>query len=283
MKKISVIIPTFNEEKSIRACLISLSKQSVKRDMEIIVVDDGSTDKTVVEIHKTRSDYFGNDFIIAEQKHGGAGKARNLGVKKSKGELLVFLDADMTFEPDFIEKLIIPIYKQDIPGTFSKEEFVSNWENVWARCWNYNENLPNNRRLPKDYPNSQKVFRAIKREVFNKAGGFSGVSYTDDYTIAEKLGIEAINAPFAKYYHANPASLREVFKQSKWVAKRKYKMGMVGNIITLARLSLPFAKFIGVYKAIKYKTWQFFVFKLVYNTGASLGVIDFMVRKRGFK
>ena len=91
--KVTVIIPTYNEEKVIEACLESLSKQTLK-DAEIIVVDDGSTDETINILQKVRKS---RGVKIFKQKHKGPGAARNLGVRRAKGEVLVFVDADMTF------------------------------------------------------------------------------------------------------------------------------------------------------------------------------------------
>jgi len=77
MKKISVIIPTYNEEDVINDCLESLARQSYK-DMEVVVVDDGSVDKTLAEIRDAKY-----EIRVFKQKHKGAGAARNLGVRHS--------------------------------------------------------------------------------------------------------------------------------------------------------------------------------------------------------
>ena len=90
---ISVVIAVFNEEKYIHNCLSSLIKQEYK-PLEIIVVDDGSTDKTKGMIK--------NKVSVFELKHQGTALSRNFGVSKAKGQIIVFLDADMEFPPDFI-------------------------------------------------------------------------------------------------------------------------------------------------------------------------------------
>ena len=75
---ISVIIPTYNEESVILECLNSLSKQSL-RNFEIIVVDDGSTDKTLQVLSDLRSKIY--DLRILRQEHKGAGAGKKLGSK----------------------------------------------------------------------------------------------------------------------------------------------------------------------------------------------------------
>lgn len=134
--KISIIIPTYNEERVILNCLNSLQEQGYK-DFEVIVVDDGSTDKTVDHIKIFKTERFKLTFL--SQGHKGPGAARNLAAKNASGDILVFLDADMTFDTEFLEELVKPIVSGKTKGTFSKNEHVSNWDNVWARCWNINE------------------------------------------------------------------------------------------------------------------------------------------------
>src|SRR5258708_40324123 len=99
--KVSVIIPVYNEEEVIGECLSSLKKQSAK-DFEIIVVDDGSYDSTLEILQAF-------DVRIFKQNHHGPGVARNLGAKHAKGKILVFVDADMTFDRDFVKNLSKPI------------------------------------------------------------------------------------------------------------------------------------------------------------------------------
>lgn len=271
--KVSVIIPTYNEKDSILDCLESLGKQTFE-DLEIIVVDDGSVDgtpKLVENLVKVIP-----QIKLLRQKHKGAGTARSFGAKRAKGEILVFVDADMTFEPAFVKKLVEPIVKGKAIGTFSKEEYLANKNNLWARCWNINRGLPAHRMQPPDYPDTQKVFRAILKSEFAKAGGFDQTAgYTDDWSLAEKLGKEAIVAPGAKFYHRNPDNLAEVFVQSRWMAKRKYKLGPVGYLVGLIRVSLPFSLLVGLVKSVAFLLPAFLVFKVVSDFGQFIGILEY--------
>src|SRR3989304_4442751 len=147
--KISIIIPTYNEEDEIVECLESLGKQTYG-DFEIIVVDDGSVDKTLSVLSKLKVKI--EELKVFQQSHKGPGAARNLGAKHAKGEILVFIDADMTFDPNFLQELIEPILYAKAKGTFSKNEYVSNWRNRWARCCNINEGWESGSGHPKGYP-----------------------------------------------------------------------------------------------------------------------------------
>ncbi|MGC8479183.1 MAG: glycosyltransferase [Candidatus Micrarchaeia archaeon] len=94
-KKISVIIPAKNEEKYIINPIKGLKVQT-RKNFESILVDGGSIDKTV-NIAKTYV-----DFVIVD-KRKGIGRARNTGAKKSKGEILIFIDADTMPSKKLIE------------------------------------------------------------------------------------------------------------------------------------------------------------------------------------
>lgn len=92
---ISVVIPLYNKEKSIAQSLKSVLNQAYTH-FEIVVVDDGSTDKSVEEVRS-----IGDGRIqLLGQSNAGPSKARNTGVKNSKGDWIVFLDADDELLPD---------------------------------------------------------------------------------------------------------------------------------------------------------------------------------------
>ena len=283
---LSVIIPTYNESDVVFECLESLAKQSYK-DFEVIVVDDGSTDNTWDLLSKLEKDNplekRNLRLEILKQQHEGPGAARNLGVSKAKGEILVFIDADMTFDSNFLKSLVKPIMAGRTKGTFSKNEFVSNWENVWAKCWNINQNWQDVRRHPSRYPDKQRVFRAILGTEFDRVGGFTPGGYTDDYTLFEKLGYMADSAPGADFYHKNPESLTEVFTHARWVGKRSYKLGAVGYVIALIRASFPVSIILGILKAVMKKEPAFLVFKLVYDFGIVMGISEMLLTGKKIK
>jgi glycosyltransferase involved in cell wall biosynthesis len=277
---ISIIIPTYNEKNDLENCIESLGAQTFT-DFEIIVIDDGSTDGTL-EILKNLKRSLPN-FKFAKQEHKGAGAARNMGASFAKGEILVFVDADMTFDEDFVKELTEPIIKGNTKGTFSKEEMVSNWENIWARCWNTNEGWEDKRRHPKSYPSHQPVFRAILKEEFDKAKGFTPGGYDDDWSLSKKLGYEADAAPGAVFYHKNPSNLIEIFNHAKWVGKRHYKFGFVGSVVALLRSSLPVSLLIGLIKSLITLNFAFLIFKIVYDAGIFTGILELLILNKKSK
>lgn len=274
-KLVSIVIPAYNEQKNIEACLETILNQSYN-NYEVIVVDDGSTDKTIEIVQKY-------PVKLIKQSHQGPAKARNLGAKEAKGEILVFMDSDMTFEKNFIRELVTPIINGLFKGTFSKEEYISNWENAWARCWNYNQGWPKQKMIPDDYPNEGQDFRAILKSEFNRVLGFDNVGYTDTWSLSSKLGYKPHAVKGAKYYHSNPDTLQEVFAQSKWSAKRKYKFGLLGIIVALIRNSLPISLLKAFFQAIKYQEFRFIIFKIVYDFAAFVGIIEMVFKRRLIK
>lgn len=106
---ISVVIPAYNAEKTIKRCLDSLIKQTYG-DIELIVVDDGSTDNTV----KIVSEMILTDprIRLIKQKNSGPSVARNNGIDAARGELLTFVDADDTVTENFVQTLL-NLYSDD--------------------------------------------------------------------------------------------------------------------------------------------------------------------------
>lgn len=104
---ISVIIPAYNREKSIERCLNSIINQTYK-PLEIIVVDDCSTDDTVSKVKEYKCDYLR---VIECKENHGAQRARNIGIREAKGDWIAFLDSDDEWYPDKLENQIKALEK----------------------------------------------------------------------------------------------------------------------------------------------------------------------------
>ncbi len=105
MKKISVIIPMYNAMSTIEECLDSLVDQTIFKDMELIIVDDCSTDKSPELVMKYESRYPDNILFVRLDKNAGPGNARNVGMEYSSGDYIGFVDSDDAAEPTMFEKL----------------------------------------------------------------------------------------------------------------------------------------------------------------------------------
>ena len=97
----SVVIPTFNRSGSIDRAIDSVIRQTY-RDIEVIVVDDGSRDDTVERV-RAHSKGDPRVRLIVQRQHAGAQAARNAGIRAAKGAWVAFLDSDDTFLPESVE------------------------------------------------------------------------------------------------------------------------------------------------------------------------------------
>ena len=155
MPKVSLVIPMYNVEKYLPECIESAQNQTLK-DIEIILVDDGSPDNS----GKIADEYAKKDerITVIHQQNKWLGGARNSGLKIAKGEYLACIDADDYIAPDFCEKLygfsvkhsldivIYPIYLTDDAGivkSVSKKDvafvkshfyFGENIKKAFSRC-----------------------------------------------------------------------------------------------------------------------------------------------------
>lgn len=150
---ISVIIPLYNKEPIIARCLQSVLSQDYE-DFEVIVVNDGSTDKSA-DIVRSFND---KRITLVEQENGGPSKARNTGVRNSKGEWIVFLDADDEFMKDALCTFDSIIKK--------------NVNSCYITC-SYYHRLSNNVLVPHLMPNGiiNNNFRSLFYDVFHTRTG----------------------------------------------------------------------------------------------------------------
>ena len=100
--KISIIMPVYNAEKYLCEALDSVRNQTLK-EIEIICVDDGSTDRSVEILSEYQKKDSRIKVLHQTEPSAGAALARNLGLQEARGEYLSFLDADDLFEPDLLE------------------------------------------------------------------------------------------------------------------------------------------------------------------------------------
>lgn len=117
---ISVVIPLYNKELSVGRTILSVLAQTYQK-FEIIVVNDGSTDKSYDEVRKIED----TRIRIISQKNSGVSKTRNTGVNEAKFDYIALLDADDLWEPTFLEEMISLI--RDFPEA---SLFGSSWYNL---------------------------------------------------------------------------------------------------------------------------------------------------------
>ncbi|MBI2617033.1 glycosyltransferase family 2 protein [Candidatus Gottesmanbacteria bacterium] len=264
-KQISIIIPAYNEEKYISHCLGSISKQTVK-PFNVIVIDDGSTDSTSSIARKYEVE-------IYKINHSGPGNAKNYGASKARGEILVFIDADMLLDKNYIKNITAPIIKGKCLCTYTTEEYVQNMENIWAKCWNINSNLPFKRRVNIDREYKELAFRAILKKTFEQTSGYNSAwGYFDDGSLS-KFGVFAKAVNNAICYHYNPDTLKDVFFSARWIG-RSNKLNL--SIRNILRYSILNSLKIAYRNVINGAPFLFVVFKVIFDFGIVVGMFTKM-------
>lgn len=102
--KVSVIVPIFNVEQYIRECIVSIINQTLK-EIEIILVNDGSTDRSIDIIKDLVTS--NSNIILINKENGGLSSARNEGIKYARGQYIAFIDSDDYLHPNFLETLYL--------------------------------------------------------------------------------------------------------------------------------------------------------------------------------
>lgn len=112
MKKVSIIVPVYNAERFIEIGIKSVLEQTYK-NIELVLVDDGSTDSSLTILKKYQKKYI--DIIkVFHKENSGVGDTRNFGVDKCTGDYITFMDADDYLNNDYIEVMIKSVENNDI-------------------------------------------------------------------------------------------------------------------------------------------------------------------------
>ena len=194
--KASVVIPTKDRKKILKKCLTALNKQTYDfNKFEIVIIDDGSSQNNKRMIESLNLNLSINYYF---QENSGPAKARNHGIKKAKGEYIIFIDDDIIVNNKFIEahlnqhednnKVIVHgpvIYTNDLDNPTSAEKKLSDFSNAFFATGN----------------------ASIKKEYLFEAGLFNENFYEYGWEDLEfgkrlkKLDLEAVQAKEAKGYH----------------------------------------------------------------------------------
>lgn len=177
---VSVIIPAYNEEKYIAETIQSILGQSFT-EFEVIIVDDGSTDKT----YKIASSFTDSRLQVYQQENGGPAKARNEALVKARGSYIALQDADDRSMPDRLEKQYDFLNKNlDCIGVGTNAayikadgEFIFNTDNLPHNPENWSWNQP-----PCIHPSVM-----FRKSVLNNIGGYPDLPVSQDAFFLYKM------------------------------------------------------------------------------------------------
>ncbi|MCX7795724.1 MAG: glycosyltransferase family 2 protein [bacterium] len=216
--KVSVVIPTRNRAKIVSKCIEHILNQDYHQ-YEVIVIDDGSEDNTLESL-KGFSSYKNLKFIPLSERKGPA-FCRNLGVKESQGELIIFIDSDIFVLPNFINSHV-KVHKSHPEGVVAVGPVIAISE-IDKKLVSKGSIL--------DFSNAYFASgnASIPREIFMKIGGFDEIfnvyGWEDiDFGLKlKKFGINSIKVPDAIGYHYQPLpnenNLKALIEKEKERAK----------------------------------------------------------------
>jgi len=225
--KSSIIVPAFNEEGRIKRTVESILNLNYPKELlEIILVDDGSTDNTLNEMMNFAS----GNIRVLHKKNGGKASALNLGMKKSSGEIIVSLDADSFVDKDALIRMmghfenekcmaVTPSMKIWDPKTIlQKIQYVEFMFGIFLRKMSAFLGCINVTPGP---------FSAYRKSFFQKYGGYDEDNLTEDIEIALRIQANNFvieNSPDAYSYTLGPSRFRQLFKQ-----RIRWYIGFINN------------------------------------------------------
>ncbi len=235
-KKVSIIIPTYNEEKYLPACLESiLNLNYPKKYIEIIVVDNGSTDNTR-EIAKSCG-----VTVLCDDLLNVSG-LRSLGVAKSTGEIITFVDADCVVSKEWLNKA--SIYFKDLSVAAWGGPPILPKEPTWVQKTWFLIRKKENRVQDVDWLETMNLF--VRKEQFTAIGGFDKSLVTCEdvdfsYRI-RKYGRIVSDSRIEVIHLGEAANIKEFIRKEIWRG-RSNMQGILSHGLVLKEipsLSLPF-------------------------------------------
>jgi len=228
---ISVVIPTYNRLPILRKCLTALEQQITDNkilDYEVVLVDDGSSDRTLVWLAENQAKL--PHVKIIEQDHQGAAAARNLGVNNAVGDTIVFIDSDLVVTETFLQSHADALVKgaadlqSDLLFTYGAVINTNNFDDPTAEPYKLTD-------FSAAYFATGNV--AIARKWLESAGlfdtGFKLYGWEDlELGVRlKKLNLKLIKCPEAVGYHWHPAfSLEQIPRMIEQEIQRG-KMGVI--------------------------------------------------------
>lgn len=209
----SIIIPVFNAEKTIQRCLYALLEQTYPEERyELIVVDNGSTDRSVEMIRKFPVKFF------SEKRAHNSYMARNCGLSYTKGEIIAFIDADCIAEKNWLKNLIEPFQDERV-GVVAGEILSYEPANLIQGFYAFSNFLAQENKVKGNISAIATANIAVRREIFDTVGYFDekfrwGGDNDFGIRIQKETNYLIQFAKNARVYHFHRASLKSLIKHA---------------------------------------------------------------------
>ncbi|WP_307834468.1 bifunctional polysaccharide deacetylase/glycosyltransferase family 2 protein [Paractinoplanes lichenicola] len=212
---VTIVVPAYNEEKTIGPAVRSLAS-SAHRRVEVLVVDDGSTDGTAQAVRELG---LGNVRVV-RIPNGGKANALNAGVALSRNELIVMVDADTVVETDAIHRLVQPFADPKVGAVAgnvkvaNRRGLLGKWQHIeYVIGFNLDRRLYDTFRCIPTIPGALGAFR---RTALNESGGLSTDTLAEDtdLTIAiQRAGWRVVYEESARAWTEAPATVGQLWRQ----------------------------------------------------------------------
>ncbi|MBZ3907248.1 bifunctional polysaccharide deacetylase/glycosyltransferase family 2 protein [Streptomyces griseiscabiei] len=215
---VSVIVPAYNEKECIANTLESLAAST--HPIEVIVVDDGSTDGTS-EIARTAADQLGmRNVRVIRQENAGKPAALNNGVRSASYDIVVMMDGDTVFEPDTVGKLVQPFADPGVGAVAgnakvgNRDTVIGAWQHIeYVMGFNLDRRMYD---LLRCMPTIPGAIGAFRRDAVLEVGGMSEDTLAEDtdITIAmHRAGWRVVYQEHARAWTEAPGSLKQLWSQ----------------------------------------------------------------------
>ena len=208
---VSIILPTYNDEKTVRSTLESLIRLAYDQK-EILIVDDGSTDNTPAIV----SEYRNHEGVqVIQTTHHGRSHTRNLGFKNARGSLVFFAESDAIYDPNYLTRTTAHFEDPQVGGVLPIGDVLTP-ESLVEKCLDIEMRIRNAKALANRLkPISAWVYRA---DVFRQAGGFDErLEVAEDQDLAtrvRRLGYDIVYEPSINWWHPAQRSVLDLVKRS---------------------------------------------------------------------
>nr|WP_221375575.1 bifunctional polysaccharide deacetylase/glycosyltransferase family 2 protein [Actinoplanes polyasparticus] len=253
---VSVIVPAYNEKEGIEAAVQSLAGGDYPH-IEVVVVDDGSTDGTASLVEQMRLP----NVRVVRVPNGGKSNALNTGIALARHDLIVTVDGDTIFEPDSIRNLVQPFADPSVGAIAgnvkvgNREKMVAAWQHIeYVIGFNLDRRLYEVLGIMPTVPGAIGAFR---REALAQVGGISDETLAEDTDVTMAMlrqGWRVVYTEDAKAWTEAPATLEQLYRQryrwsygtmqAMWKHRRAlFDKGPSGRF---GRIGLPFLALFGV-------------------------------------